>query len=52
MIRIFDFYFSLFGLVLLSPLLLIVWVIAWFDNRSPLFYQERVGRHKKPFYVG
>ena len=51
MIRIFDFYFSLFGLVLLSPLLLIVWVIAWFDNRSPLFFQERVGRHKKPFML-
>ena len=51
MIRIFDFYFSLFGLVLLSPLLLIVWVIAWFDNGSPLFFQERVGRHKKPFML-
>jgi len=51
MIRIFDFYFSLFGLVLLSPLLLLVWVVAWFDNRSPLFFQERVGRHKKPFML-
>ena len=51
MIRAFDFCFSLFGLILVSPFILLILVIAWFDNRSSLFYQERVGRYKKPFVL-
>ena len=36
---------------MLSPLFLLIWIIAWFDNRSPLFCQKRVGRHKKPILL-
>lgn len=49
MIRLFDFFFSLLGLVFGLPVLLILWVIGFFDTGSPLFRQERVGRNKKPF---
>ena len=49
MIRLFDFLFSLIGLVLLSPILLALIVAGYFDTGSPIFRQERVGRHKKPF---
>ena len=49
MIRLFDFFFSLLGLVFGLPVLLILWVIAFFDTGSPLFRQQRVGRNKKPF---
>ena len=49
MIRLFDFFFSLLGLVFGFPVLLILWVIGFFDTGSPLFRQERVGRNKKPF---
>lgn len=49
MIRFFDFWFSFFALVVFSPILLFIWVIGWFDTRSPLFLQQRVGRHQKPF---
>jgi len=49
--RILDIFFSLFGLIFLSPLLLLLWAIAWFDNRSPLFRQERVGRNQAPFVL-
>jgi len=28
-----------------------IWAIAWFDNRSPLFRQERVGRNQVPFVL-
>lgn len=49
MIRLFDFFFSLLGLVFGFPLLLILWVIGFLDTGSPLFRQERVGRNKKPF---
>ncbi len=51
MTRLLDLCFALFGLVLLSPVLLVIWAIAWFDNRSPLFTQERVGRHQALFVL-
>nr|WP_228759570.1 MULTISPECIES: sugar transferase [unclassified Idiomarina] len=47
--RIFDFTFALLGLVFGFPVLLIVYVLGFFDTGSPLFWQERVGRNKKPF---
>ncbi len=49
MIRFFDFIFSLIGLVLLSPILLILLIIGYCDTGSPVFCQERVGKHKQPF---
>ncbi|MPS65204.1 sugar transferase [Chryseobacterium sp.] len=49
MIRIFDFLFSFFGLLFLWPILVILYIIGLFDTGSPIFVQERVGRHKKPF---
>jgi lipopolysaccharide/colanic/teichoic acid biosynthesis glycosyltransferase len=30
---------------------LVIWAIAWFDSRSPLFTQERVGRNHAPFVL-
>ncbi len=49
MIRLLDFFVAFFGLLLLWPVLLIVTIIGLFDTGSPIFVQERVGRHKKPF---
>lgn len=49
MLRVFDFVFSLLGLVFGSPVLLIIYIIGLFDTGSPVFKQERVGRNKKPF---
>ena len=49
MIRFFDFIFSFFGLLVLSPFNIILWGIGFFDTGSPIFAQERVGKHKKPF---
>ena len=49
MIRTLDFVFSLLGLVFGFPVLLVLCVIGLFDTGSPVFRQERVGRHKKPF---
>ena len=49
MIRIFDFLFSFFGLLALSPVLLILFVVTYFDTGSPLFRQERIGRFEEPF---
>lgn len=49
MTRIFDILFSFVGLVLLSPILIVLVIIGYFDTGSPIFRQERVGKGKKPF---
>ncbi|MCF7203587.1 sugar transferase [Pseudomonas oligotrophica] len=49
MIRVFDFVFSLLGLVIGLPVLLLLTVIGLFDTGSPIFRQVRVGRHQKAF---
>jgi O-antigen biosynthesis protein WbqP len=49
MIRIFDFLFSLIGLIFLFPLLILIFLIGLFDNGSPLFIQSRVGHNLKSF---
>ena len=49
MTRIFDILFSFLGLVLLSPILIVLMVIGYFDTGSPIFRQERVGKGKQPF---
>ncbi len=51
MIRLFDFFFSLVGLVVGFPVLVILFIIGLFDTGSPLFRQERVGRHERPFVL-
>ena len=51
MIRIFDFLFSLIGLIILLPLLVLIFLIGLFDNGSPLFIQSRVGCNLKSFSI-
>ena len=49
MIRLLDILFSSIGLILGFPLLLMIYILGLFDTGFPLFFQERVGRHQKPF---
>lgn len=49
MIRWFDFVLSAFGLLLLSPLMLVLYLAGFADTGSPLLCQVRVGRHRNPF---
>jgi O-antigen biosynthesis protein WbqP len=51
MTRIFDILFSFFGLIVLSPIVLVLLIIGLFDTGSPLFHQERVGMNQKPFQL-
>lgn len=51
LIRFFDLSFSLAGLVLGFPVLVILIIVGYLDTGSPLFRQERVGRYKKPFIL-
>lgn len=50
MIRFCDIVFSLFGLLLLCPLLLLVAIWIVIDDPGPVFYrQQRVGKDNKDF---
>lgn len=49
MIRFFDLIFSLVGLLLLSPIILILIILGLLDTGSPIFCQQRVGKNKKSF---
>ena len=48
----FDIFFSILGLVVLSPLFLVVAVWIKLDSRGPVFYRQvRVGRHNRDFRI-
>lgn len=50
LIRLFDLLFSLLGLVLLSPLLLIIALVIFFDSPGNVIYtQWRVGKNNNDF---
>lgn len=49
MIRFLDLIFSLMGLLFGLPVLIVLALIGYFDTGSPLFRQQRVGRHQRPF---
>ena len=49
MTRLFDILLSFLGIVILSPIILILILIGLFDTGSPFFFQKRLGIGKKPF---
>ena len=50
MIRFFDILFSAIGLLVLSPLFLILWLMIKLSSKGPGFFvQERIGLGGKPF---
>lgn len=51
MIRFFDFLFSFSALIILLPILILIFLIGLFHNRSPLFIQERVGYRQNLFLL-
>ncbi len=51
MFRVFDILFSMVGLILSSPMFLIVVLVGLLDTGAPLFFQVRVGKNKTPFML-
>lgn len=51
LMRVFDIVFSLFGMLIGFPVLLLLFILGLFDTGAPLFFQERVGRSLKPFVL-
>ena len=51
MIRFFDIVLSFFGLIVLSPILIIFLFLGWIQFKSPIFVQKRVGKNFKIFKI-
>lgn len=50
MIRFFDIIFSIIGLVILSPLFIVLYLLIRLESKGGGFYsQERIGKNGKPF---
>ncbi len=50
--RIFDIFFSFFGLLLLSPILLVVAVLIKLNSKGPVFFRQvRVGKNNNDFKI-
>ena len=50
--RFYDTVLSFIGLIVLSPLFLVLVVLIKIDSKGPiLFKQKRIGRNKKHFYI-
>ena len=48
-IRTIDILLSLLGILVTSPIIIVVIVIVGFDGGRPLFFQQRVGRNQQAF---
>ena len=51
LMRFFDVVFSVGGIVVCLPIFIVIVIRGWYDTGSPLFFQKRVGRYKKPFIL-
>jgi lipopolysaccharide/colanic/teichoic acid biosynthesis glycosyltransferase len=50
--KIFDFLVSFFGLIIFSPLFLIIAILIKLDSEGPVFYRGvRIGQFGKPFRI-
>ncbi len=49
--RLFDIVFSLLGLILLSPVFLVLFIVLAFDKGPVIFSQERIGYKGRPFRI-
>jgi len=50
--RLFDLLLTALGLALLSPALLVLWLLVWRKHGRPvLFHQRRPGYHGQPFNI-
>ena len=48
--RLFDIFFSIFGLIIFSPFLSIILTIVWHKDKSnPFYISKRVGKNGKEF---
>ena len=50
MTRLMDLLISILGLLIFSPVIVLIWILV-FENGSPFFKQQRVGKDKQLFLL-
>ena len=48
-LRTLDIFLSSAGIIFTLPIILVIFIIGFFDNGSPLFFQQRVGKNQRLF---
>lgn len=51
LLRAIDVLFASVGLLILSPVFILLYLLGLIDTGKPLLYQERVGRNLRPFIL-
>jgi exopolysaccharide biosynthesis polyprenyl glycosylphosphotransferase len=50
--RVIDLGLSILGLIIASPLIVLIWILIKLEDRGPVFFKQvRIGRHGRPFTV-
>ncbi len=49
--RFFDFLAALIGLIIISPILIILVIVLYISNDKPFFYQQRTGKNGRIFTI-
>lgn len=49
--RLIDIFVSFFGIILLSPVLLLIFCVIWIAGGNAIYKQERIGYKGRPFYI-
>ena len=49
LLRTLDIISSIIGIIFSLPVMLVIYIVGLFDNGSPLFFQQRVGKNQTPF---
>jgi len=50
-IRVLDFFISLFSLIVLFPLFILIMLFCFLETRRAFFFQKRLGRYKRSFVL-
>ena len=51
MIRTLDIFLASLALFLLMPIIIFIFFLIYLENKSPLFYQKRIGKNLKKFIL-
>jgi O-antigen biosynthesis protein WbqP len=49
--RLLDFFIAFVGLLVTSPILVLIIIVGYLDTGSPVFIQKRVGKNQKAFIL-
>ena len=49
MLRIIDIFLAFLAIIIFLPLIILIYFLIYFENKSPIFKQARIGKNMKKF---